>query len=282
MLKAALDIVEGREIDLLKNKLSKLGVELKATKDTTSKEALKNTIAELKSKIKKAETIKEAEDLDSAGDDSEYGEQAPNKPLHPSIKMNDAIRQLEQMLKDMKAHLGWERKIETKEMEPKYRSQHEHELLYYEQQIDMLEATIEQLKSLANKGKEINESYYVISKKSRSAGKISGMAGQKVGGITIKDKYDSKEEADKHAKILDKHASSMGYEVVLVESEQTFKVGDFVVPNIGPHKGLKHKVIHVHSDGKINIKPEGLTATKIKYRQGAVTAESHQVKKLTS
>ena len=34
-----------------------------------------------------------------------------------------------------------------------------------------------------------------------------------------------------------------------------YKVGDIVIPNKGPHKGQKHKVIHVSGDGKYNIKP---------------------------
>lgn len=34
-----------------------------------------------------------------------------------------------------------------------------------------------------------------------------------------------------------------------------YKVGDVVIPNKGPHKGQKHKVIHVSGGGKYNIKP---------------------------
>ncbi|TFG98331.1 hypothetical protein E4H12_06345 [Candidatus Thorarchaeota archaeon] len=56
------------------------------------------------------------------------------------------------------------------------------------------------------------------------------------------------------------------------------KVGDFVIPNMGPHKGAKHEVIHVFDDGAMNIKPVGLRAKAIKYRLGAVKAKPDQVK----
>lgn len=55
------------------------------------------------------------------------------------------------------------------------------------------------------------------------------------------------------------------------------KVGSYVVPKIGPHKGVKHKVIHVHDDKSMNIKPEGVKAKDNKYRLGAVKATRDQV-----
>ena len=48
------------------------------------------------------------------------------------------------------------------------------------------------------------------------------------------------------------------------------KVGDIVVPNKGPHKGVKHKIIAIRPDGKYNVQPMGLPASSIKYRLGAV------------
>lgn len=56
-----------------------------------------------------------------------------------------------------------------------------------------------------------------------------------------------------------------------------FKVGDKVRPNMGPHKGIQHTVIHVHSDGKVNIRPDGNPRDN-KYRHGAVSAQPHQIK----
>jgi hypothetical protein len=56
------------------------------------------------------------------------------------------------------------------------------------------------------------------------------------------------------------------------------KVGDVVIPSMGPHKGTKHKVIHVFDDGSMNIKPVGLKADQIRYKLGAVKAKPDQVK----
>lgn len=53
----------------------------------------------------------------------------------------------------------------------------------------------------------------------------------------------------------------------------SYKVGDTVVPNIGPHKGHPHTVIHVHSTGEVNIKPKGLHRSQNRYRMGAATAQ---------
>lgn len=50
------------------------------------------------------------------------------------------------------------------------------------------------------------------------------------------------------------------------------KVGDKVIPKIGPHKGQVHTVIHVHPDGSYNIKPE-VHVSSNKYRQGAARAQ---------
>lgn len=55
-------------------------------------------------------------------------------------------------------------------------------------------------------------------------------------------------------------------------NENTFKVGDTVVPNKGPHKGAPHEVIAVLGDGSYNIKPKGLKASEIKYKLGAAKA----------
>ena len=64
-----------------------------------------------------------------------------------------------------------------------------------------------------------------------------------------------------------------------MENEETsFKVGDTVVPHIGPHKGVKHKVVHVHKDGDLNIVPIGVPTARIVYRLGAAKARPNQVK----
>ena len=56
--------------------------------------------------------------------------------------------------------------------------------------------------------------------------------------------------------------------------ETKFKVGDIVIAKKGPHKGDKHKVIHVSDDGKLNIQPLG---RDVKYRQGAAGAMPNEV-----
>lgn len=58
---------------------------------------------------------------------------------------------------------------------------------------------------------------------------------------------------------------------------EAYKVGDTVVPTIGPHKGHPHTVIHVHSTGEVNIKPKGLTGKRNRYRMGATTAQPHHL-----
>ena len=64
--------------------------------------------------------------------------------------------------------------------------------------------------------------------------------------------------------------------IKLQESMEEFKVGDTVYPNVGPHKGQKHEIIAVKSNG-YNIKP--VSQNNIKYRLGAVMATKAQLSK---
>ena len=64
---------------------------------------------------------------------------------------------------------------------------------------------------------------------------------------------------------------------VLVNED--FKLGDIVKPNLGSHKGHPHEIIHIHADGKFNIKPKGLLPKNIKYKHGAVTVTKDQIEK---
>jgi hypothetical protein len=58
---------------------------------------------------------------------------------------------------------------------------------------------------------------------------------------------------------------------------RTFKKGDIVIPNTGPHKGDKHRIIHDFKDGSYNITP--LTHSRnIKYKLGASKAKENQLK----
>jgi hypothetical protein len=59
--------------------------------------------------------------------------------------------------------------------------------------------------------------------------------------------------------------------------EGKFKKGDIVIPNMGPHKGDKHKIIHDFGDGSYNIKPV-MHPRNIKYKLGAAKAKENQLK----
>ena len=60
------------------------------------------------------------------------------------------------------------------------------------------------------------------------------------------------------------------------------KVGDTVTVTRGPHKGAPHKVIHVHKDGSVNVKPHKMMPHQIKYRLGAAKAKSSEVRKMSN
>ena len=80
------------------------------------------------------------------------------------------------------------------------------------------------------------------------------------------------EEIEEHCGVC----GEQGIEEVEID-EGIFKKGDFVIPNMGPHKGDKHKIIHDFGDGSYNIKP--LTHSRnIKYKLGAAKAKENQLK----
>ena len=69
-----------------------------------------------------------------------------------------------------------------------------------------------------------------------------------------------------------------------VINEVKFKKGDTVIPTVGPHAGVPHKIIAVLQDINkpteeiYNIQPIGLQASENKYRLGAVGARESQLK----
>jgi len=67
----------------------------------------------------------------------------------------------------------------------------------------------------------------------------------------------------------------VGEEVEIDEGK--FKKGDIVIPNMGPHKGDKHEIIHDFGDGSYNIKPL-MHPRNIKYKLGASKAKENQLK----
>jgi hypothetical protein len=58
--------------------------------------------------------------------------------------------------------------------------------------------------------------------------------------------------------------------------EAKFKKDDVVIPNMGPMKGQKHRVIHVFPNGEVNIQPMGPPKMN-KYRLGAAKAKPNQL-----
>lgn len=75
----------------------------------------------------------------------------------PSIQLIYIKRELENIVQDAKKHLEWERKEETKMMKKEKEVNHENELLYYEQQIDVLNGLIKQLDSVIKQVQELEE-----------------------------------------------------------------------------------------------------------------------------
>lgn len=58
---------------------------------------------------------------------------------------------------------------------------------------------------------------------------------------------------------------------------EAYKVGDHVVPKIGPHAGQVHRVIHVHDTGHLNITP--VRPGKNRYHLGAAKASPTDLEK---
>lgn len=74
-----------------------------------------------------------------------------------------------------------------------------------------------------------------------------------------------------------KPSMNEAYNVAFNESgAEGYKVGDKVIPKIGPHKGTVHTVIHVHPTGHLNIKPE-VNVRSNRYHLGAAKADPKDV-----
>ncbi|MBC8147552.1 MAG: hypothetical protein H8E98_06155 [Bacteroidetes bacterium] len=89
---------------------------------------------------------------------------------------------------------------------------------------------------------------------------------------------DNMDQNPKHKIFIDRLVAAMETDLTkenIAESE--IKKGSIVKPKIGPHKGLKHKVIHDFGNGKFNIQPIGLKPRYIKYRLGAAGAKEQDL-----
>jgi ribosomal protein L24 len=113
--------------------------------------------------------------------------------------------------------------------------------------------------------------------KKRAKELTRGPEGRKWGGTSpAKGKYGwGKSDGSGHLTRMGTGAPGAHEEVEIVdESKVKFKVGDTVIAKTGPHKGDKHKVIHVFKDkDNYNVRPMGLTPRQIQYKLGAATAK---------
>lgn len=64
----------------------------------------------------------------------------------------------------------------------------------------------------------------------------------------------------------------------MIVEDRDHKVGDVVIPLIGPHRGHLHKVIHVHSGNEhFNIQPLHIHPAAVRYHLGAAKAHHSQI-----
>ena len=104
-----------------------------------------------------------------------------------------------------------------------------------------------------------------------------GMSVDEFGGRQKKAKSASADEKQQGWETTPKNEIPKGLKEEVEIDEGKFKKGDIVIPNMGPHKGDKHKIIHDFGDGSYNIKP--LTHPRnIKYKLGASKAKENQLK----
>lgn len=143
MLKEALKIIEGKEIETLKQRVGDLTKSVKKMEPGTARKGVEKEIETLRAKMKKMGHLEEAE----TPPEHEWNE-GPDRSNNPSLQVLRVIDGMKSMLGEMKSHLKWERKEESKLMKKGAGSrEHEKELLYYEQQIDLMEGMINQLQT---------------------------------------------------------------------------------------------------------------------------------------
>jgi len=104
-----------------------------------------------------------------------------------------------------------------------------------------------------------------------------GMSVDEFGGRQKKAKSASADEKQQGWETTPKNEIPKGLKEEVEIDEGKFKKGDIVIPNMGPHKGEKHKIIHDFGDGSYNITPQKHSRF-IKYKQGAAKAKENQLK----
>ena len=104
-----------------------------------------------------------------------------------------------------------------------------------------------------------------------------GLSVDEFGGRQKKAKNASADEKSQGWVTTPKNEIPKGLKEEVEIDEGKFKKGDIVIPNMGPHKGEKHKIIHDFGDGSYNITPQKHSRF-IKYKQGAAKAKENQLK----
>ena len=104
-----------------------------------------------------------------------------------------------------------------------------------------------------------------------------GLSVDEFGGRQKKAKSASADEKQQGWETTPKNEIPKGLKEEVEIDEGKFKKGDIVIPNMGPHKGDKHKIIHDFGDGSYNITPQKHSRF-IKYKQGAAKAKENQLK----
>ena len=104
-----------------------------------------------------------------------------------------------------------------------------------------------------------------------------GLSVDEFGGRQKKAKSASADEKQQGWETTPKNEIPKGLKEEVEIDEGKFKKGDIVIPNMGPHKGEKHKIIHDFGDGSYNITPQKHSRF-IKYKQGAAKAKENQLK----
>lgn len=102
-----------------------------------------------------------------------------------------------------------------------------------------------------------------------------GMSVDEFGGRQKKAKNASADEKAQGWETTPKNEIPKGLKEEVELDEGKFKKGDIVIPNIGPHKGEKHTIIHDFKNGSYNI---SLNKKHSRYDQGAAKAKENQLK----
>lgn len=153
-------------------------------------------------------------------------EEEIDRSNNPSLQILRVVSEMKKMQQDMKKHLEWERKEEPKMMKKGEESDHENELLYYEQQIDILGGLIKQLETVVKEVQELE--------------KQAGMTNESVENSAQKDKTEKTKNGYYELEVYQVHIPANIYDgkyynrqtyPILVKAENEKQAIDFVNKN---------------------------------------------------